>query len=455
MAKDSVDTETDVEFQRHQFDAMWAPEPHVALVTGLGGGKSWAGARWILLRAIQFPESKHLVTINSLDQAQDVVVPALEEACEELNLETEWRRKQIKPNLHIWTGDMWATIRIRSTFKPATIRGPEYGSWWGDEVRDASREGLLTAIGRLRCRKVEEPQYRWTTTANGHDIIWERHRKNATLERSYVNPKTGSTVKVWRGSKSTRLMVQAPTDVNTKGKEGYADMLSEEYDEQLALQERFGEFVVLGKRVYRAFQFEKNVSSSASLVEGGCIIVTLDFNVEPCVAVVLQEVHGQTWVVGEILIEDGGTPAVIDEFDRKWGNQARAWGMEIYGDPSGSRRDTRDNQSDYALWQNRFPRSSLHVARSDPGFSGRANAVNKRCCNDNGRICLLVSDQCPYLITDLESVTWRDGTRKFDKRDKNKTHLSDALSYYVAFRYPCIRHLDFARMATSDQGLWQ
>ncbi len=41
----------EIELLDHQYDAMTAEEPFVALVTGLGGSKTWTGARWLLLRA--------------------------------------------------------------------------------------------------------------------------------------------------------------------------------------------------------------------------------------------------------------------------------------------------------------------------------------------------------------------------------------------------------------------
>ncbi|HHM13192.1 MAG TPA: hypothetical protein ENJ16_06530, partial [Planctomycetaceae bacterium] len=333
----TLENEIELEFQPHQFDAMWADAPYVCLATGLGGGKTWAGARWILTRAIEFPDSLHLVTINSLPQAQDVVVPELDRAVEDLGLEFRWESKRQRPNLYVYTGDRWAEVRVRSTWHPDSIRGPEYGSWWGDEVRDAGREGLLVAMGRLRCKKVDVPRYRWTTTTNGHDLIWERHKKEATLERTYTDERSGKDVRIWRGKNQKRLLVQAATDVNRFVHEDYTTLLEENYDPELARQERDAEFITLGNLVYYAFNFARNVSDSVRYDPAGGLIVALDFNVEPCVATIIQEVAGETWVVGEISMEGGGTSAVIAEFQRRFPGRIGNMAPVIYGDPSGTR----------------------------------------------------------------------------------------------------------------------
>ena len=57
--------------------------------------------------------------------------------------------------------------------------------------------------------------------------------------------------------------------------------------------------------------------------------------------------------------------------------------------------------------------------------------------DSNGRIRMTVDPQCRYLIKDLEQVQrTRDG--KIDKSDIALTHMLDASSYYIAYKYPIV-----------------
>jgi len=75
-----------LELLPHQMEAFVTDRQFIAMVTGLGGGKTWTGARWLIGRAINFPDSLHLATANSVPQAKDLVIPALIQACEELDI---------------------------------------------------------------------------------------------------------------------------------------------------------------------------------------------------------------------------------------------------------------------------------------------------------------------------------------------------------------------------------
>jgi len=170
-----------IELLPHQYEAVQAEEPYVCLLTGLGGGKTWLGARWLISRAVEFPDSLHLATANSYPQLRDVVIPELLRACDDLGLQYDWRVTH--KNLYLHLGDVTAEIRVRSTEKYDLLRGAEYGSWWADEVRDQPRSAVDVVFGRLRCRKVDRPRCLWTTTPNGYDHIYERFVDRA--DRNY------------------------------------------------------------------------------------------------------------------------------------------------------------------------------------------------------------------------------------------------------------------------------
>lgn len=443
-----------VDFLPHQWRAITAIEPFVALVTGLGGGKTWTGARWILGRALAYPRSIHLVTVNSYPQAQDLVLPAIDDAAEEMGLSCHWAKRSVAPTLYVDLGDVTACIRVRSTEHFNKLRGPEYGSWWADEVRDAKRGAVPVVLGRLRCKKVDRPRYLWTTTPNGHDIIWERHAKSGRLIERRESKVGAGEIHVWRGANPDCLMVQADTRANPFLREGYADLLAQNYDPTLLAQERGGQFVVVGPRCYYAFEYARNVSPAATYSETDELFLALDFNVDPCVAVLIQERDGKTLVVDELILDDNGsTPGVIALFKSRYPTRT-ARRATIYGDASGRRRDTRSLTSDYEQWQQHVPGIGVQVPLANGPICDRLNAVNARCLNHKGEVRLLVNPKCVRTIADLEQVQPVQFGREPDKkRDPRLTHTSDALGYYVVARFPCEVPLDRERHATSDRRL--
>ncbi len=462
------DTRVRVRFQKHQWLAVSADEPEVALVTGLGGGKTWTGARWIIGRAMKFPTSIHLATVNSYSQAQDLVIPALTTACDEMGLSYEWTGGKNLPTLFIDLGDVRAEIRVRSTEKFQRLRGPEYGSWWADEIRDAKRGSVEVVLGRLRCKRVDKPRYLWTTTPNAHDAyIYRRHRKDAKLVSTKTVKRRGGAfeIGVYRDPHG-RLLVNCDTRANAHVREGYAEKLAEVLDANTLEQERGGGFVAIGNRVYHSFDRRFNLSALATFVPSDPLFIAMDFNVDFCAAVLIQErvIEGRmrSLAVGEIIVRGGeGTPGVIRVFKAKFGRRpgdGRLFlpgGLTIVGDANGNARRSNGGKSDYAQWTEEVD-CILRVPKANGAISDRINAFNARLCNAKGDRDFLVNPDCEHLINDLESVVWSESKREPDKdRDPELTHPSDAAGYFVVALHPIRIHLDTARLAQGDRNLWR
>lgn len=464
---EATDEVVRVRFQVHQWLAVTADSPHVALVTGLGGGKTWTGARWIIGRAMEFPQSIHLATVNSYSQAQDLVIPALTAAAEEMGLDYHWTGGKALPTLWIDLGDVRAEIRVRSTEKFNRLRGSEYGSWWADEVRDAKPGSVPVVISRLRCKKVDTPKYLWTTTPVGFDKeIHHRHRKNATrVRREVVTNRFGSfNVDVYRAPKG-EILVNCDTRANAKLRDDYPATLEGAFDPKTLQQERSGEFTTKGDVVYDAFDRNLNVSPLATFIESEPLFVALDFNVAYCVALLIQRriINGRmrSLVVGEIVVKDGsGTPGVIDAFKRRFGRRRgdglfrTSGGITIVGDASGNARRSNGSKSDYALWTQDVD-CTLRVPSANGDVIDRIQAMNTHFCNGAGERDFLVNPECEEFIADCEGVVWSEKEREPEKKkNPERTHFTDAGGYYVVAYYPVQRRFDSQRAAREDAKLW-
>jgi hypothetical protein len=181
------------------------------------------------------------------------------------------------------------------------------------------------------------------------------------------------------------------------------------------------------------------------------LIFALDFNYSPGVAAVCQErqlPNGLigTAVIGEVWIPRGSsTPAVcrklIDDWSHHYGR------IFVYGDATGAAQgSSRIAGSDWDLARaTLIPafRDQVHfkVPRANPQERVRINAVNTRLLSAAGDIRLMVDPvKAPNVVKDLEGVQLLEGgSGQIDKKaDPMRSHISDALGYYVVAEFPIV-----------------
>ncbi|HTG26097.1 MAG TPA: hypothetical protein VK681_39230 [Reyranella sp.] len=223
-------------------------------------------------------------------------------------------------------------------------------------------------------------------------------------------------------------------------------------------QEYEASFVNFSGRAYYCFG-DRNKGALRKLYNPrATLIICLDFNVEPGVAAVCQElmlpVGGiGTAAIGEVWIDNNSnTPAVCRRLLLDWG--AHEGRVEVYGDSTGGARGTAKVQgSDWDIakdllkngageFQGFGQRVSFHVKSANPAERARVNAVNSRTLSGDGTIRLMVDAQfAPHLAKDLDGVALlKGGSGEIDKKkDPKLTHISDAIGYYIDYRFPVVQ----------------
>jgi hypothetical protein len=234
-------------------------------------------------------------------------------------------------------------------------------------------------------------------------------------------------------------------------------------DELTFAQEYEASFVNFEGRAYYAFSDANKIAVRPLYDPRQPLVICLDFNVAPGVAAVAQEmalrVGGMlkvgaqvTAVIGEVWIENNSnTPAVCRRLLTDWGRHEGR--VEVYGDATGGARGTAQVEgSDWDLARKVLrdgdpsqgikgfgPRVQFHVKPANPAERARVNAVNSRTRTAAGELRLLVDPAAaPHVVRDLEGVrTLKGGSGEIDKKaDPKLTHISDALGYYLDFRFP-------------------
>ena len=216
----------------------------------------------------------------------------------------------------------------------------------------------------------------------------------------------------------------------------------------------------------------------------GPLIFAFDFNVEPGVAAIIQEIEvpdnraplpevevdgrslfkkgaidtdrpdiGASGVIGEVWIErNSNTEAVCRKLIQDWGDHAGP--IYLYGDATGGARGTAKLEGSdwdiisrmmYAHFGTQRVHRKGHRASTggyvNPSERARVNAVNTRLLSGDGTVRLVVDPRyAPHVVRDFEGVRLLEGgSGEIDKKDGEAaglTHISDAVGYYVEHRFP-------------------
>ncbi len=101
-----------------------------------------------------------------------------------------------------------------------------------------------------------------------------------------------------------------------------------------------------------------------------------------------------------------------------------------------ARTDRQIARDFFGRYPDRF-QVQFRVPRSNPPVKDRINCVNARLLNHAGQRRLLIDSRCKHLIKDFEQVCWKadphgSSLAELDKSDPMRTHVSDAVGYFVA-----------------------
>jgi len=187
------------------------------------------------------------------------------------------------------------------------------------------------------------------------------------------------------------------------------------------------------------------------------LILCFDFNVDPGVAAVVQEldmvdeVTGRqienesiTSVIGEVFIDkNSNTNLVCNKIVIDWGRHEK--NVFVYGDATGgSRGSARIMGSDWDLVKQYLEpvfgdRLFMRVPPANPKERSRVNAMNSRLKTTTGAVHLQVNPiTAPHVVRDFEGVSLiPGGSGELNKKfDLTLTHITDALGYYVVREFP-------------------
>ena len=206
----------------------------------------------------------------------------------------------------------------------------------------------------------------------------------------------------------------------------------QDLDERTFRQEFEATFETYAGRIYYAFDRKLNVVP-APTHSYEVIYVGMDFNIDPCSAVIFHRHGDDLHVIDEIRIFSSNTNEMIDEIKSRY-PRSKIW---CFPDPAGHQRKTSaGGHTDITLLQNAG--FVVKAPRSHTPVRDRINAVNSRLCDSRGLRHLFVYPKCKYKIEGLERHTYKEGTSQPDK-ESGYDHMMDALGYCIDYLFPIKR----------------
>ncbi len=397
-------------FSQRQFHAC--PARFKGFSGPIGSGKSQALCQEAIRLSYQNVGRLGLLGAPTYPMLRDATQAALFEILEQNKIPFEY----LKAENTLLMLDTMSRVIFRPVDDFERLRGTNL-AWFGlDELTYTQEEAWLRLEGRLRDPKATRLCGFAVWTPKGYDWV---HRR-------FVSDTTGNYAVIRApGMENTFLLKQIPD---------FYQRLETSYDERFYAQEVLGEYLHLsGGTVYSAF--DRNVHVKNLSPDPGLPLEwTLDFNVDPMSSLIVQREGDLVRVLDEIVIRNGTTMEACAEFIKRFPRHIP--GVWIYGDASGNQRQTT-GQSDYDIVKDYLrARSTLdvhyQVPKSNPSVKERINLMNAKLRSASGDVRLLVDPKCKELIKDFEQVAYKADTFVIDKdRDRLRTHLSDALGYFV------------------------
>lgn len=407
------------DYTPHQFEFLVDESKILGLVCGFGAGKTHVFLRKTLLNHI-FRKNTNEATSNgwiiypTLDLANELFVEPFKELLDSINISFDWnvQKNRFKTK--------YGNIRIYTLEQPDRMVGANLTYAGIDEFDTVKMSKALQCFKKIigRLRGCDRPQLYIVTTPEGF---------KATYHIFVENKKDGQKI------------IQARTIDNPYLPEGYIDMLRQQYDETLLKAYLDGQFVNLTSgQVYYSFDRAKHLLKTIETYDPKFpVAICFDFNVYPYSVVWGQKLNDlNIRFLGEWVSKShSNTYEACDEIMKRLPNDVD---VVVYGDASGRSGAANSNLTNYQIINNKFTNYfksvSFKVPSSNPSVRDRVNCVNSALHRDIIRI----NPECDNLIQDLEQVTWNEKGNELDKSNIKRTHISDAMGYFINLEVPLI-----------------
>jgi hypothetical protein len=336
-------------------------------------------------------------------------------------------------------------ILFRSLDQFERLRGPNL-AWFGiDELTYCKKEAWLRLEARLRDVRAQRLCGFASWTPKGFDWVYDR----------FIGPDRKPGYVAFRAEQNKALPAE------------YYSRLETSYDERFYRQEALGEYLnVFGGQAYYAFDRKAQMGTityppdypiwwGSISTATRCVRLWGRLATTWCACLTRWSCRIQALKACEEFLARTEKCLLMweipDDYDNMPNDDISYWMLQqtpeplvvnVYGDSTGSSRDTASSRTDWQIvkeffgrYTDRF-RAHFNVPSSTGPVKDRVNCVNAMLSNHTGKRRLYVVANCRGWAADFEQLAWKvdpHGTSlsDLDKRDPVRSHLSDALGCYI------------------------
>lgn len=380
---------------------------NVLLAGGYGSGKTYAlCAKMLYLCAANAGEPVGLVGATWKQMKRDVI-PILLGMLKRAGLPYRYHRTDAT----IKSEGVGLCVQLASAEDPDSMKGANWAAAGMNEPGIMRAEAWEATISRVRVGGAL-PQKVLAGTPEGfnwlYDVFVEKQKANHRVIRTKTSDNPVITTE-------------------------YVESLYDAFDERLVAEKVLGHFVnVQGSSAY--YNFQRQVHVRDLVVDPELpFFIAIDFNINPFIALIGQQVGLETRFLDQIVLEGARTREMAKALRAYLGDRIDAEEVPVYPDASGKSGRTSSDSSDFEIL-NEFGFTDIRCPAANPPVRDRVNAFNGRLRNARDVVQVAISPRCYTLVRDLEQVVWRGDD--LDKRNKRLTHASDAAGYYLHFEFP-------------------
>jgi hypothetical protein len=392
----------------HQFDLIEDTTTRIlGLVSGYGGGKTYAVARKACTLALLNPGSDGIITEPNFPLLTQILIPEVEAALEEFGIPFHFNKSEVI--FYCTVSGKQTRIICKSMERYDRLIGVN-AAWVILDEFDTAKAALAYSafeklMGRLRAGNVRQM------------VIVSTPEGFKAMHRIFV-----------KDAGEGRRLLRARTQDNKHLPPDFIQSLLDTYPDELISAYLDGEFVNLTSgSVYTSYDREVN-RSRETLKPGEPIKLGMDFNVGnmAACAYVLRE---NDWHCVDEIKGGRDTPAMIDTIKDRWAGHH----VTIYPDASGANASSKGASiSDIGLL--RGAGFTIRAKPSNPRVKDRILAVNM--AFQNKRV-FVNPDTCPETARCLEQQAY-DANGEPDKKT-GLDHQNDAAGYPLAYEMPVVK----------------
>lgn len=368
-----------LDFLSYQYIALTATEPEILMLGGIGTGKSFTGAAWVLDKATRFQGCKILMCANSYQQLMSATVKTLTTLLDDLGVPYKATLSGARKRIEIGK----SIIYLYSLENADNIRGIEVSFAYIDEVAFASKKAMQTVRGRMRGKGTPYRQILLTTSPNSFNWLYSEFGCSPSPKRKVIKAKTVE---------------------NTFLPPGYYEDLLELYgglDSPLSKQELHGEFVSMQEgSIYSLFKREENVLP-CQLNKNFPVYVGVDYNIDKMSATYNQMIGGIIYLCKEVQLTHRDANTL--DLSKRILKDLEGYAIHVIADSTGRARKTSSSssKSDHQIMREQ----GLHLLEThNPIIRDRQNTVNMMFHKKN----LVIDPSCIETIKEIETLSSRD-----------------------------------------------